>query len=141
MADPVKPPTRVSLIWEGDLRFSSGDDEPALVLDSDGKAGPSPMQAMGYAVMACMGMDIVHILKKGRHPLEGLRCSMVGTRAENHPRRFMRIEMTFTVTGDVPRDATERAVQLSRETYCSAFNSMAHDIEWDFRVVSESMSQ
>ena len=141
MADPVKPPTRVSLTWEGDLRFSSGDDEPALVLDSNGKAGPSPMQAMGYAVMACMAMDVVHVLQKGRHPLEGLRCAMVGTRAAGNPRRFTRIEMTFTVTGQVPREATERAVQLSRETYCSAFNSMASDIEWVFTVVSESMSQ
>ena len=100
MADPVKPPTRVTLTWEGDLRFSSGDDEPALVLDSDSKAGPSPMQALGYAVMACMGMDIVHVLQKGRHPLECLKASMIGTRADEHPRRFTRIEMTFTITGN-----------------------------------------
>ncbi len=129
MAD-VKPPTRVSLTWEGDLRFSSGADEPALVLDSDSKAGPSPMQALGYAVMSCMGMDIVHVLQKGRHPLESLKASMIGTRSETHPRRFTRIEMTFTITGDVPREAAERAVQLSRDTYCSVFNSMATDIEW-----------
>src|SRR5688500_1617335 len=127
---PVKPPTRVSLTWEGDLRFSSGPDEPALVLDSDGKAGPSPMQALGYAVLACMGMDIVHVIRKGRYPLEGLKGSLVGTRAANDPRRFTRVEMTFTITGDVPRDVSERAVQLSRDTYCSVFNSMAPDIEW-----------
>ena len=126
----IKPPTRVSLTWEGDLRFSSADNEPAIVLDSDGKAGPSPMQAMGYALMACMGMDVVHVLQKGRHPLEGLQCALVGTRAQENPRRFTRIEMTFTVTGAVPREAVERAVQLSRDTYCSAFNSMAQDIEW-----------
>jgi putative redox protein len=126
----VKPPTRVSLTWEGDLRFSSGPDEPALVLDSDGKAGPSPMQALGYAVLACMGMDIVHVISKGRHPLEGLTASLVGTRAADDPRRFTRIEMTFTITGNVPREVSERAVQLSRETYCSVFNSMASDIEW-----------
>jgi putative redox protein len=129
MADP-KPPVRVSLTWEGDLRFSSGPDEPALVLDSAAQAGPSPMQALGYAVMACMGMDIVHVLQKGRHPLEGLKASMVGIRAETDPRRFTRIEMTFAVAGNVPRHATERAVQLSRDTYCSVFNSMAPDIDW-----------
>ena len=129
MAD-VKPPTRVSLTWEGDLRFSSGADEPALVLDSAAKAGPSPMQALGYAVMACMAMDIVHVIQKGRHPLEGLQASMIGTRAETDPRRFTRIEMTFTITGNVPRNVSERAVQLSRDTYCSVFNSMASDIDW-----------
>lgn len=136
MADPVKPPTRVSLTWEGDLRFSSADSEPAIVLDSEGKAGPSPMQAMGYAVMACMAMDIVHILQKGRHPLEGLQCAMIGHRAQEQPRRFTRIEITFTITGDVPRKAAERAVELSRDSYCSAFNSMAKDIDWVFAVVN-----
>jgi putative redox protein len=135
MADPVKPPTRVSLTWEGDLRFSSGPDEPALVLDSDGKAGPSPMQALGYAVMSCMGMDIVHVLQKGRHPIEGLRASMIGTRADGHPRRFTRIEMTFTITGNVPREAAARAVQLSKDTYCSVLNSMAADIEWTITIL------
>lgn len=140
MAD-TKPPTRVSMIWEGDLRFSSGPDEPALVMDSDAKAGPSPMQGLGYAVMACMGMDIVHVLQKGRHPLEGLRASLVGTRSETHPRRFTRVEMTFTISGKVPREAAERAVQLSRDTYCSVFNSMAPDIEWTIHVISESANQ
>lgn len=140
MAD-TKPPTRVSMLWEGNLRFSSGPDEPALVMDSDAKAGPSPMQGLGYAVMACMGMDIVHVLQKGRHPLEGLRASFIGTRSETHPRRFTRVEMTFTITGNVPRGAAERAVQLSRDTYCSVFNSMAPDIEWNIHVISESANQ
>lgn len=125
-----KPPTRVSIAWEGDLRFASGPDEPALVLDSDSTTVPSPVQALGYALLSCMAMDIVHILKKGRHPLEGLQASMVGTRADEHPRRFTHIEMTFTVTGNVPREAAERAVQLSRTTYCSVMNSLATDIEY-----------
>ena len=129
-----KPPTRVSLTWEGDLRFSSGPDEPALVLDSDAKAGPSPMQALGYAVMACMAMDIVHVIRKGRHPLEGLKASLVGARADSDPRRFTNVEMTFTVTGNVPREVTERAVQLSRDKYCSVFNSMAADIDWTITI-------
>ena len=133
MAD-VKPPTRVSLTWDGDLRFRTGPGEPALVFDSDGKAGPSPMQALGYAVMSCMAMDIVHVLQKGRHPLEGLKASLVGTRAEAHPRRFTRVEMAFTITGNVPREAAARAVQLSRDTYCSVFNSMATDIEWHITI-------
>ena len=129
-----KPPTRVSLTWEGDLRFSSGAEEPALVLDSEAKAGPSPMQALGYAVMACMAMDIVHVVRKGRHPLEGMTASFIGVRADTDPRRFTRVDMTFTITGAVPREVTERAVQLSRDKYCSVFNSMAGDIDWNITI-------
>jgi putative redox protein len=134
MADPVKPPTRVSLTWAGDLKFDSGPGTMPITLDSDGRSGPSPMQALAYGVLSCMAIDIVHILQKGRHPIEGLQCALAGTRAADPPRRFTRIEMTFTVTGPVPREAVERAVQLSRESYCSAFNSMAADIEWTFTI-------
>jgi putative redox protein len=88
------------------------------------------MQALGYAVLACMAMDVVHVIQKGRHPLEGLRASLVGARAADDPRRFTRIEMTFTITGAVPREVSERAIALSRDTYCSVLNSMAPDIEW-----------
>ncbi|MDQ3069417.1 MAG: OsmC family protein [Acidobacteriota bacterium] len=128
MADR-KPPTTVSLTWEGDLRFSSGPDEPAIVLDSAAEAGPSPMQALGYGIAGCMAMDIVHVLKKGRHPLEGLRVAFSGERAAEDPRRFIRVHLTFTITGSVPREVTDRAVQLSRDKYCSAWNSMNPDIE------------
>ena len=43
---------------------------------------------------------------------------------------FTRVEMTFTITGAVPREVSERAIALSRDTYCSVLNSMAPDIEW-----------
>lgn len=129
-----KPPTSVSLTWEGELRFSSGPDEPAIVLDSAGVAGPSPMQAMGYGILGCMAMDIVHILQKGRHPLESLRCSFVGDRAEDVPHRFVRVRLTFTVGGNVPREASERAVELSRDKYCSAWNSVNPDIPLEFTI-------
>lgn len=129
-----KPPTSVSLTWEGDLRFSSGPDEPALVLDSAGAAGPSPMQVMGYAILGCMAMDVVHILQKGRHPLESLRCAFVGERAQEDPRRFVRVRLTFQVGGNVPREATERAVQLSRDKYCSAWNTVNPDIPFEYAI-------
>ena len=35
-----------------------------------------------------------------------------------------------TVEGDVPADAVERAVALSREKYCSVWHSMRQDIEF-----------
>jgi putative redox protein len=38
--------------------------------------------------------------------------------------------MHFHVTGAVPPAAVERAIALSRETYCSVWNSMRQDIEF-----------
>jgi putative redox protein len=124
-----KPPTVVELTWERDLVFSGTSDAIDLVLDSASKAGPSPMQALAFGLAACMAMDVVHVITKGRFPLRGLRASLVGQRAPEDPRRFTAITLHYTITGDVPGDKVERAIRLSREKYCSVWHSMRQDID------------
>jgi putative redox protein len=54
-----------------------------------------------------------------------------GERHRTEPRRFTRIELRYTITGNVPSEPIERAIQLSREKYCSVWHSMRQDIELD----------
>jgi putative redox protein len=142
MADPApeKPPTVVELVWEHDLVFGGRSGDAKMTLDSESAAGPSPMQALAFGLAACMAMDVVHVLKKGRHDLRGLRTDLIGTRLPAPPRRFTRFELRYTVTGAVPPAAIERAVQLSREKYCSVWHSLRQDIELDITIaVSEGV--
>jgi len=130
-----KPPMTVSLIWTGDLRFAGTAGPVSLTLDSKGAEGPSPMQALALALAGCMAMDVVDILKKGRHALAGFEASLTGERAEEPPRRFERLTLHYTIRGDVPLAAIERAVQLSREKYCSVWHSMRQEV--DFTITFE----
>jgi putative redox protein len=131
MADTAtqKPPTVVELIWEHELVLSGRSTDVKLTLDSAGVEGPSPMQALGFALAGCMAMDVVHILKKGRHDLKGLKADLTGQRAPEEPRRFTSIELKYTITGNVPEDQVVRAIQLSRDKYCSVWHSMSRDID------------
>lgn len=130
MADvAAKPPTTIELIWEHDLVFGGRSGDIHLSLDSASVAGLSPMQALGFALSGCMAMDVVHVLTKGRHDLRGLRVDFTGQRATDEPRRFTAITLHYTITGDVPADKIERALELSREKYCSVWHSMRQDIE------------
>ena len=129
MAD-AKPPLTAELVWSDHLRFGATSGPNAIVVDADGAAGPSPMQVTAFGVAGCMAADVVSILQKGRHPLTGLRVSLSADRAPDPPRRFVRIALHFHVTGAVPREAVERAIALSRETYCSVWHSMRQDIEF-----------
>jgi putative redox protein len=87
------------------------------------------MQALGFALAACMAMDVVHILKKGRHDLRGLNARLVAERASDEPRRFTSVALHFTITGAVPPEPIQRAIDLSRDKYCSVWSSLRQDIE------------
>jgi putative redox protein len=126
----VKSATIADLTWIGDLRFSAKTTRATMTVDSAGEAGPSPVDALAVALAGCMATDVTMILTKGRHPLRGLQSHFVGHRAQDDPHRFVRIELQFTIEGAVPAAAVERAVALSRETYCSVWHSMRQDIDF-----------
>jgi putative redox protein len=123
-----KPPTVLDLTWVGDLTFSGTSDRTSMTLDSAGLAGPSPMQALGFAIAGCMTTDVAYILTRGRHPFRALRSHLVADRAQDEPHRFVRMTLHITVEGEVPGDAVERAIALSKEKYCSVWHSMRQDI-------------
>jgi putative redox protein len=127
----AKPPTVVELIWEHDLVFSGKSGEARMTLDSASAAGPSPTQALAFGLAGCMAMDVVHVLKKGRHDLRGLRADLTGARAADDPHRFTAFALIFTITGAVPAEPVERAIELSKTKYCSVWHSLRQDITLD----------
>lgn len=129
MAD-AKLPVHAELVWADHLRFGATSGPNAVVVDGDGAAGPSPMQLAAFALAGCMSADVVSIVQKGRHPLTGLRVSFTGERAATPPRRYVRINLHFRITGAVPPEAAERAIALSRDTYCSVWQSLRQDIDF-----------
>jgi putative redox protein len=119
----------LSLDWLGDLKFTSSAGSPAIELHSSTPGVSSPPQALAYAVMACMAMDVVHVIQKGRHPMHGMTVKFEGERATEHPRRFVSMSIDFQITGQVDDHVVERAIQLSRTKYCSVWNTLRPDVE------------
>ena len=124
-----KPPVVASLSWKHKLVFDAASGGTSIVIDSDGREGPSPMQTLAVSVAGCMSMDVAYILTKGRNAFRALRCELVAERATANPHRFTSVAITFVVEGDVRDEAVARAIQLSRETYCSVWHSLSQDIE------------
>lgn len=130
----------LELIWEHDLVFAGRAGEAGMTLDSAAVEGPSPMQALAFALAGCMAMDVVHVLRKGRHELRGLRADLSGTRAPEPPRRFTAIVLHFTITGSIAPRHVARAIELSRAKYCSVWHSLREDITLDTEfTVSEGL--
>jgi putative redox protein len=117
-----------SLTWAGELTFAATSGSQRQTLDGHSTAGPSPVQALAFAIAGCMGMDVIDILRKARHPVTALEVGFKGDRAEQPPHRFTSVTLTFVVSGTVPSDAVRRAIALSHEKYCSVSNSLRGDI-------------
>ncbi len=101
-------------------------------------AGPAcrPMQALAVSLAGCMAIDVVDILQKGRFPLDGMTVRLESERRPEPPRHVTRVAFHFVVSGDgIPADRVERAIELSRERYCSVWHSLRPDI--DFRATFE----
>ena len=101
---------------------------------------PRPMELLLAGTGGCAAYDVVLILKRGRHAVQGCSVTLKAERADVDPKVFTRIEFAFTVTGkNLSRAAVERAVQLSHEKYCSASAMLAKTAELTFSVTIEEV--
>jgi len=83
--------------------------------------GVRPMELMLMSVGACSAVDVVHILRKGRHAVADVQVEVKGERADTDPKVFTKIHLHFIVAGQgLAAGTVERAVKLSAEKYCSA---------------------
>lgn len=127
----------VRLDWQDDLRFRARAGEWTTELDGDAERATSPVQMLLESVGGCAAVDVIHILRRGRQEPAGLEVRVTADRADEHPRRLTRLEVRFELTGDVDREAAERAARLSFEKYCSCYLSLREDIELEYRVTIE----
>ena len=127
----------LSLDWVDALHFKNSEGSPAIDLQSSAPGITSPPQALAYATMACMAMDVVHVVQKGRHNLRSMSIKFEGERAPEHPRRFVSMRIHFDIVGAVADHVVERAIELSRTKYCSVWNTLREDVElrttWEIR--------
>lgn len=99
------------------------DGAPDLAKPENGGANLAarPMELLLAGTGGCTAYDVVLILKRGRHKVQGCTVKLTTERADTDPKVFTKIHMHFTVTGaDVPAAAVERAIAMSHDKYCSA---------------------
>jgi putative redox protein len=130
MTHTPKADFSLNLTWQGEQRFSGSSGEVSITLDGKRKAGPSPVQTVAFSLAGCMAIDVVDMLEKGRLPVKAVTCDMNVFRAGETPKRITGIDLHFVVKGDVPEARVARAIELSREKYCSVWHSLNPSIEF-----------
>jgi putative redox protein len=88
--------------------------------------GISPMELVLVGLAGCTGVDIVDILTKKRQPPKAVKVKVRGKMAEDFPKIYTDIEVTYLIWGDgIDPKAVEQAIQLSEDKYCSV-GAMLH---------------
>ncbi|WP_406664739.1 OsmC family protein [Gallaecimonas sp. GXIMD1310] len=126
--------------WLDGNRFvgTSGSGH-TLVMDGDNPGtGASPMELLLLAAGGCSSVDVVSILQKARQDVRSVEVEISAERADEHPRIFTHITLTFVVTGrQVQAKHVERAISLSMDKYCSVSQMLdkAATIAHQYRIV------
>ena len=72
------------------------------------------------AVASCSAADVISILLKKRQDVTAYNVEIEGTRADDHPRKFIEFHINHIVHGrGVSEKAVADAIHLSDTTYCS----------------------
>ena len=88
--------------------------------------GPRPMELVLMGTASCSAVDVVLILRRSRQAITDCVVEIEGDRATEDPKVFTRIHFHFIVTGKgLSQSHVERAINLSKEKYCSATAMMA----------------
>ena len=117
--------------WAGKMAFSgnspSGHEIKMDASEEVGgqNSGARPTELLLHAVAGCTGIDIISILNKMRLEPTTFLMEVEGDRAEEHPKKFTNVTIHYALEGDLPEDKVVRAIQLSKDKYCSVSHSLS----------------
>jgi len=93
------------------------------------------MQLMLIGIAGCTAMDVITILKKKRMKVTAFQVNISGERAEDYPKRYTDIHVTYVVKGtDIKSNGVEQAIALSEKKYCGALASLNAEITHSLQI-------
>ena len=103
-------------------------------------AGFRPMELLLVGMAGCTAFDVVHILRKGREDVADCVVEVSAERANEDPKVFTKIHLDYLVKGKNLADAkVKRAIELSKEKYCSASIMLGKDAEVTYAYKVETL--
>lgn len=125
---------KVTLKYLADKEYEATNEEGnSLKIDMyspEEKKHMSPTQLLLSGLVACGAVDIVSMVKKKRKTFIDLRSEVDGIRNEDHPRKFNKIHIKYTlVSPDMSVEDFEKVVNLAVSKYCSVASTINESTE------------
>lgn len=129
-----------SVEWQGKMAFSSkGDNGNSVALDAPAAVGGEgngfrPKELLLTGLAGCTAMDVISILRKMKCEPAAFRVEVTAGESAEHPKVFTAFHLTYHVSGEVPADKLEKAINLSQDRYCGvtamyrSFATVTHEV-------------
>ncbi|MCA3596136.1 MAG: OsmC family protein [Methylobacterium sp.] len=102
-------------------------------------AGFRPMELLLVGLAGCTAFDVVLILRRGREDVADCIVEVSAERAPEDPKVFTKLHLDYRVKGrNLDEAKVKRAVELSKEKYCSASIMLGKTAEMTFAYTVEA---
>lgn len=121
---------------------ATNEDNAEVHMDASPKIGGEnqgfrPMEMLLAGLGGCSAIDVLEILKKQRQKVEDVEIEIRAKRRENQiPSIFEEIQVHFLIEGQVEPKKLEKALQLTKDKYCSVYHIMRETakIEYTYEI-------
>jgi len=134
--------SRMGHVLEADVKLTNGrmrfectaGGNPPIVTDyipplGDGE-GYMPLQVFLISMATCAGGAVTSLLRRFGRDLSAFSIHIAGTRREEHPTGFSRIDMALRVTSaDATEDDVKLAIAKSEEKFCPVWAMIRGNVE------------
>jgi putative redox protein len=121
--------------WQSNMTFDASVNGHHILMDLDSASGgnnngPKPKILLLAGLGGCTGMDVVSILEKMKIVPEKFWIEITAEMADEHPKIYNQIRIVYYFRGDnLPFEKLEKAVNLSKEKYCSVSAMLSKSAE------------
>jgi len=97
--------------------------------------GLTPMQLLAGSLAGCMSIDVISILNKQKIDPSYFSIEIQAVKKKGIPSPFEHIMLTFKVDNSIPKNTLEKAINLSKDKYCSVYHSLNPNLLFDYKVL------
>ena len=116
---------QATVTWKNNMAFEASINGHQIIMDTDSSGGgqdlgPRPKILLLAGLGGCTGMDVASMLAKMKVVPEKFWMEISAEMTDEHPKVYNQIKLVYCFKGDdLPMDKLEKAVNLSKEKYCS----------------------
>jgi putative redox protein len=123
---------KVTIKHKDAMQFEAKTEKSSFIIDCP---TISPVEYFLSGIITCSATDIILLPKNQGFSVTDLVVDGDATRAEDHPRKFVKLHLDYSFNSDGDDIQAARWVMASLETYCSTINTIRDTTEISYTII------